>query len=102
MMYFGPGPMQVSTQQSLLGSPREDDENDDGDELEMPEQAPVFVYDSPSLISRPSTAFRRHLQLDNVEEDDKYLPLDSLQETRSEIALPLRVGNEMLGICTFN
>ena len=71
MMYFGPGPMQVSTQQSLLGSPREDDEDDDDDELEVPEQAPVFVYDSPSLISRPSTAFRRHLQLDNVEEDEE-------------------------------
>jgi signal transduction histidine kinase/DNA-binding response OmpR family regulator len=34
---------------------------------------------------------------DNVEHDPKYLPLEGLLRTRSELALPLQIGEEMIG-----
>ena len=35
---------------------------------------------------------------DNVEHDPKYLPLEGLLRTRSELALPLQIGEEMIGV----
>ncbi len=37
-------------------------------------------------------------QADEVESDDKYLALEALPDTRSELALPLRFGDELMGV----
>ncbi|MBN1487215.1 MAG: GAF domain-containing sensor histidine kinase [Anaerolineae bacterium] len=38
------------------------------------------------------------LKVDNVLEDDRYIPVDDIPDTRSELALPLMVGDELLGV----
>ena len=92
MMYFGPTPPTptISSHASLLGSHSEDDEYDD--QFILPEQAPAFAYDSPSLISRPSTAFKQHLLLDDVEEDEEESGDDAefYSEDESDVAESLR------------
>lgn len=68
-----------------------------GEPMIVPELQRVAIDLQPSLIAEAARA-RQAMVVNDITQSDSFLPLASLPNTRSELALPLLAKNELLGI----